>query len=443
MEGYRAKILVVDDEESNLLAMQRILEQEAYQVVTAKQAAAALTLVRKMNFDLVLTDLRMPGVSGLELLRSIRKEYAALPVAVLTAYGTVSEAVDAMKLGAVDFLAKPVRRETLLKCVQDAVIKRRTEPSGKAMFIGNSPGISQIKRTIKMLSRTNAAVLIEGESGTGKEVVAKAIHAESARAGRLVTVNCGAIPESLLESELFGYERGAFTGAVNSKPGLFEMADKGTLFLDEIGEMDVSLQVKLLRVLQDGSFFRLGGTEVRKVDVRIIAATNADLKRKILAGEFREDLYYRLNVVALLLPPLRERGEDLPLLAQHFLEQAKEVYGRKDVFFLPEAIAAMQVYPWPGNVRELINMIERTVVMLEGNFIGPSQLGLTPLADAPLPSPSSEEEEVMQFSVGASLREIELEVIRKTLAFTKGDKAKAAEILGINQRTIYRRLPEL
>ncbi len=449
MDAYRATILVIDDEESNLLAMKKILEQEAYQVVTARQAAMALTLFRRQAFDLVLTDLRMPGVSGLELLRTLHKENSSVPVVMLTAYGTVNDAVEAMKHGAVDFLSKPLRRETILKCVQDTLARTGSvqEQRAKLQFLGNSAAILQIKRTIRMLARTTASVLIEGESGTGKEIVAKTIHAESARSGRLVSVNCGAIPEPLLESELFGYERGAFTGAVGAKLGLFELADKGTLFLDEVGEMPLSLQVKLLRVLQDGNFFRLGGTEQKKVDVRIVAATNLELKKRILEGKFREDLYYRLNVVSLVVPPLRERGEDISLLADYFLEQAKEHYRRKGVSFSPEARLAIEAYSWPGNVRELRNSIERTVVILDGDLIQPKDLGLAEPASLSAPSALASEplpiQEELRFPMGTTLHEIELEVIRKTLAFTGGDKAKAAEILGINQRTIYRKLPEL
>lgn len=443
MEGYRAKILVVDDEESNLLAMEKILSHEAYQVATAKQAASALTLFRRQAYDLVLTDLRMPGVSGLELLRSIRKENNSVPVVVLTAYGTVADAVEAMKLGAVDFLAKPLRRDILLRCVQDSLAKRGTSRGNKLQFIGTSAGITQIKRTIRMLARTSASVLIEGESGTGKEVVATTIHQESAREGRLISVNCGAIPESLLESELFGYEKGAFTGAIASKAGLFESADKGTLFLDEIGDMPPALQVKLLRVLQDGAFFRLGSTECRRADVRVIAATNSDLKQRIADGRFREDLYYRLNVVSLQLPPLRERQEDIPLLAEHFLEHAKEAYGKSDAYFTPEAMTAIKAYPWPGNIRELRNLIERTLVMLDGTKIGPDDLGLSPSTRVERKREFSASEFELRFPLGTTLRDMELEAIRRTLDFTGGDKAKAAEILGINQRTIYRKLAEI
>jgi transcriptional regulator with PAS, ATPase and Fis domain len=308
--------------------------------------------------------------------------------------------------------------------------------------------MAQIKKTIKMLARTNASVLIDGESGTGKEIVAKTIHAESGRTGRLITVNCGAIPETLLESELFGYERGAFTGAMGAKPGLFELADKGTLFLDEVGEMPPSLQVKFLRVLQDGCFFRLGGTEQRKADARIVAATNNELKSRIAEGKFRDDLYYRLNVVALSMPPLRNRGEDILLLADHFFWLAKEAYGRKNVVLSPSSRLAIEAYPWPGNVRELRNVIERTLVTLDGDLIQPADLGLPEAAAScsaavMRSAPAFSDLQELRFALGTSLHEIELEAIRKTLQFTGGDKAKAAEILGINQRTIYRKLHEL
>ena len=445
MENCRAKILVVDDEESNLVAMQMILSHEAYQVSVAKQASAALTLFRRQTYDLVLTDLRMPGISGLELLRAIRKENTTVPVIMLTAYGTVTDAVEAMKLGAVDFLAKPIRREVLLRAVQDALNRKAGELDTRSQvhFVGNSSVMVQLKRTIRMLARTNASVLIEGESGTGKEIAAKTIHVESGREGKLVSVNCGAIPESLLESELFGYEKGAFTGAVAAKPGLFEAADKGTLFLDEIGDMPAALQVKLLRVLQDGAFFRLGSTEPKRVNVRIIAATNAELKKRIAEGRFREDLYYRLNVISLVIPPLRDRKEDITPLAEHFLEMAQAAYGKKDAAFTADGRAAMQNYPWPGNIRELKNLIERTLVMLDKEAIGAAELGFASGAENSPTLPVSVEDAELRFPLGTSLQAMELEAIRRTLEFTRGDKAKAAELLGINQRTIYRRLAEM
>jgi transcriptional regulator with PAS, ATPase and Fis domain len=300
-----------------------------------------------------------------------------------------------------------------------------------------------------MLARTNASVLIEGESGTGKEVVAKTIHLESGREGKLVSVNCGAIPESLLESELFGYEKGAFTGAVAAKAGLFESADRGTLFLDEIGDMPAPLQVKLLRVLQDGAFFRLGSTEARRVNVRVIAATNCELKKRIAEGRFREDLYYRLNVISLTLPPLRDRPEDIVPLADYFLGLAKESYGKNEAVFTPAGVAAIKAYAWPGNIRELRNIVERTLVMVDGHEIGPAQLGLAPAETAdPVAAPAGAVADLasagdLRFPLGTSLEEMEREAIRRTLEFTNGDKVRAAEILGINQRTIYRKLAEM
>ncbi|RZA07882.1 MAG: sigma-54-dependent Fis family transcriptional regulator, partial [Proteobacteria bacterium] len=383
--------------------------------------------------------------------RSIRKENTTVPVVMLTAYGTVADAVEAMKLGAIDFLAKPIRREVLLRAVQDALTRRTGEVDTRARFsfVAISKAMVEMKRSIRMLARTNASVLIEGESGTGKEVVAKTIHMESGREGKLVSINCGAIPESLLESELFGYEKGAFTGAVAAKAGLFESADKGTLFLDEIGDMPAPLQVKLLRVLQDGAFNRLGSTESRRVNVRIIAATNCELKKRIAEGRFREDLYYRLNVISLTLPPLRERAEDIMPLAEHFLELAKNSYGKTEARFTPAGIASLLAYGWPGNIRELRNIVERTLVMVDGSEIGPSQLGLAPAAAAVgAHAPGGAMADIslapdLRFPLGTSLEEMEREAIRRTLAFTGGDKVRAAELLGINQRTIYRKLAEM
>ena len=342
-------------------------------------------------------------------------------------------------------MAKPIRRDVLLKAVQDALSRNAGEVDlrSRLHFISHSAVMVQMKRTIRMLARTNASVLIEGESGTGKEIAAKTIHLESGREGKLVSVNCAAIPESLLESELFGYEKGAFTGAVAAKAGLFETADRGTLFLDEIGDMPAPLQVKLLRVLQDGAFFRLGSTEPRRVNVRVIAATNCDLKKRIADGRFREDLYYRLNVISLLLPPLRERAEDVIPLAEHFLELAKEAYGRNEVCFTPEGLAALQAYAWPGNIRELKNLVERTLVMVDGAEIGPEQLGLAPAAARAMPAAILPEGAELRFPLGTSLEEMEREAIRRTLEFTGGDKVRAAEILGINQRTIYRKLADM
>lgn len=441
LKNFRARILIVDDEEANLIAVQRILEQEAYEVLTAKNGLAALALFRKTRADLVITDLRMPELGGLELLAALRKFEPDLPVLLLTAFGTVDDAVEAMKLGAVDFLAKPLRRPQLLRSVEDALSKR-SRSMGKIGYepealLGQSPVINELRRTIHMIAPSEAAVLIRGESGTGKELVAKAIHAASGRKGKLVSINCGAIPEPLLESELFGYSKGAFTGAAGDKMGLFEEANEGTLFLDEIGDMPTGLQIKLLRALEDHKIRRVGSLQDRAINFRIVAATNADLAEKIKSGAFRYDLFYRLNVIHLQLPPLRERTGDIPYLANVFLVEAAERYGKVGLVFREDAESAIQKYGWPGNVRELRNVIERAVVLCQGQSLSgydlqlPGLSALGSLAAAP---------RVMSFPVGTPLEEIEREVIRQTLSFYDGDKRRAAQALGVNLRTIYRKL---
>ena len=349
-----------------------------------------------------------------------------------------------MKLGAIDFLSKPVRRENLLRVIQDSLQKTRLKNRARndqnlqTSFVGSSVEIQEIRRTIRLLAPTAASVLIEGESGTGKEVVAQGIHRESRRTGSLISVNCGAIPESLLESELFGYERGAFTGANASKRGLFEAADQGTLFLDEIGEMALNLQVKLLRVLQDGVFCRLGSTQSRKADVRIIAATNANLQQKLQDGSFREDLYYRLNVVSLKLPALRARGEDIIALAKLFLEQSCAQYNKGARFFSNEAERHLSAYPWPGNVRELRNVIESMVVvdtdgMLDVDDLPDEMAGsISPLAD----------DIARDGLIGKSMLDIERHFIAETLRASGGNREEAAKTLGIGERTLYRKIKE-
>jgi len=443
MDGYRAKILIVDDQDSNLVAMKKILEREAYQAICAHSVSVALEYCKNENFDLIISDLRMPALSGVDLLRELRKANKLAPVILLTAYGTVNDAVEAMRLGALDFLAKPIKSEVLLKAVQDN-LNRGLGVSPNFTMIGQSAQISELKRTIKMLARTTATVLIEGESGTGKEVVAKMVHAESGRKGKLITLNCGAIPENLIESELFGYEKGAFTGADSPRQGLLAAADDGTLFLDEVGEMPLHLQVKLLRVLQDSTYTPLGSTNAKTVNVRVVAATNADLKAKVRLGKFREDLYYRLNVISLTLPSLRERKEDITLLASYFFEFAKTIHGRPELSLGANFLRELSHYSWPGNVRELKNSLERAVVTARGPVLLLSDLkisfeGIEPVSvSAPAATDRSPRGE-MHFTVGMTLEEIELEVIRRTLEYTQGDKAKAAKILGINQRTIYRK----
>lgn len=440
----RARLLVVDDELSNLQAVQRILEQEAFEVITCRSGAEALSQFQKRPVDAVLSDLRMPGMSGLDLLRAVRRLDAKLPVLLLTAFGTVDDAVEAMKLGAVDFLRKPISGAALLRAVQDCLARAGSSPRAAASLRmedclqGQSPGIMELRRTIRMLAPTSAAVLIQGESGTGKEVVAQLIHRESGRTGKIVSVNCGAIPESLLESELFGHEKGAFTGASAAKPGLFELAHEGTIFLDEIGEMPASLQVKLLRVLQDGVIHRLGSTQPRQVDARVIAATNANLRDRIAAGTFREDLFYRLNVVSLVLEPLHTRGEDILLLANSFLQEAATRYNRSGLVFSEPAQKVLLHHKWPGNIRELKNSVEKAVVMGSGSEITPRDLGLEKAGGAVVAAANNSQE--LRFAIGTSLRDVESEVIRRTLEAMGGDKALAAKVLGVNVRTIYRKI---
>ena len=442
MHSFRASVLVVDDDSGNSTALKRILEQEAYSVTTAPGAVEALNAYRTNGADIVITDLRMPGMSGLDLLRALRKIDPGLPIVLLTAFGTVDDAVEAMKLGAVDFLAKPITRATVLRVLQDCLA--RVQPRTVAaddLLLGRSPAMVQLKRTIRMVAPTRASVVIQGESGTGKEVVAESLHRESGLPGKLVSINCAAIPDSLLESELFGYERGAFTGAVGSKRGLFEAADKGTLFLDEIGEMPTGLQAKFLRVLENGVFLRVGSVEPRRAEVRVVAATNADMETLVGDGSFREDLWFRLNVIHLALPPLRERGDDILELARYYLRLAGARHGREAMRFSESATIAMLGYRWPGNVRELVNAVERAVVLSAGEEIDAAALRLPATDRTGEAARAGTLPGELRFPLGTSLREIEDEAIRLTLAAMGGDKALAAKVLGINLRTIYRKLP--
>ena len=450
MDPNAPSILVVDDEESNLTVLRRVLSKAGYDVHTAASGVEGLDLARSLHPDLVLTDLKMPGMSGLELMRASRTVSPHSEVILMTAYGTVEIAVDAIKEGAYDFVTKPLKRPDLLRAVAKALEKaalvaenRRLREQvasgikggGAARAVGRSETFRAVLETARQVAPSEATVLVTGESGTGKEVLANLIHEWSDRSGGpLVKVNCTAIPETLFESELFGYEKGAFTGAANRKPGRFEMADGGTLFLDEVGEMAVTSQVKLLRVLQEGEFERVGGTRTVSVNVRLVAATNKDLKKLVAEGQFREDLYYRLNVIPVPLPPLRERADDIPLLAAHFLSVYTEK-NRKDIRGLSDAaLEALQSFRWPGNIRELENTIERAVVLCRGDTVSIEDL---PRHIQPEDAGGTRR---LVFPMGTSLKEIELRAIRETLRHTGGDKRQAAHLLGISVRTIYRQL---
>ncbi len=381
-------ILVVDDEPNYLIVLSELLVDEGYEVFTADRGDKALKILNKTDIDLVITDMRMPGMNGMELLKSIKTINKDLPVVMLTAFGEVEMAVNAMQAGAHDYITKPFKNNELVLCVKKGLDhysllreNRRLQDDVRDRYnfdniIGKNKLMQHVYSLIKKMAPTSSSVLITGESGTGKELVAKAIHFNSARGkAPFISLNCAGLPPSLLESELFGHEKGAFTSAVSLRKGRFEIADTGTLFLDEIGEMALPLQVKLLRVLQERNFERVGGSKTLNVDIRIVAATNKDLKEEVEKGNFREDLYYRLNVLHIHLPPLRERIDDIPLLVGHFLEKNKARLARPDIKISPEALRILMTLPWEGNIRELENTIERAAILCTGDRIEPEDVG--------------------------------------------------------------------
>ena len=390
-----ARILVIDDEEIVCLSCQRVLTEEGYEVQTRLSGPEGLRLLAEELFDVAIVDLKMPGMSGMEVLQAIKRDYPHIPVIMITGYATVESAVEAMKTGAFDYLPKPFTPDEVAVVVKKTLETRsmmleniylRGEIQAKYGFeniIGTSKKMQEIYRLIAKVAPTNSTVLITGESGTGKELIARAIHYNSQRKDRqFVPVDCAVLSENLLESELFGHVKGSFTGAIVTKPGLFEVADGGSLFLDEIGNISLAMQSKLLRFIQEREFTPVGGTKLKKVDVRLIAATNSDLQEKIKEGTFREDLFYRLNIVPLSLPPLRERKEDIPLLAMHFLKKYCQEMGKNPEAFSQMAMEMLMRYSWPGNVRELENIVERAVVMSEEDTILPQHLPL-PMQDRP------------------------------------------------------------
>ena len=442
-----ATLLVADDDPGLRESLERTLTREGYRVVLASDGRAALERVQAGGIDLIVTDLRMPGLTGLELLRAAKAIMPDVDVILLTAFGTVEEAVKAMKDGAYDFLTKPFRREQLIKLVDKALERRDLIEQNKALkkqledirakgqMIGASPAFRRMLTLIEQIADSSATILIQGESGTGKELVARTIHERSGRrAGPFVAVNCAALPETLLESELFGYEKGAFTGAAGRKEGRFELANGGTLFLDEVADLSLVTQPKILRVLQEGEFERLGATRSIQVDVRIVAATNQDLADMVKDKRFREDLYYRLNVITVRVPPLRERHEDIRVLAQHYLRVYAAKNGRKLEGFSNEALERLESYAWPGNVRELENLIERTVLLARKDRIDAEDL---PEEVAGVKRPPRDA--ILEL-VGTPLADIEQRLLDETLRITGGNKTQAAKLLGIDVRTVARKL---
>jgi len=444
MARPKGSILVVDDEPAMRLLLSSVLKEEGHDVTTASSGEEALRLIAKRHYHLLLTDLKMPGISGLELLEQVKRDDPGTAVILLTAFGTVEGAVEAMRMGAVHYLLKPlsnpeelrlsVRRVLEERRVMDEATTLRQDTESVFPFGEIVAGDGKMQAALELgrsVAPTDATVLITGETGTGKELMARAIHHWSPRAGQsFVAVNCASLVETLLESELFGHEKGSFTGAVSQRRGRFELAHGGTLFLDEVGEMTHALQSKLLRVLQDGTFERVGGAKTVTVDVRVITATNRDLQRLVGERVFREDLYYRLSVFPIMLPPLRERPTDILPLADHVLKQASKRFGKRIVGIAGEVPALLQGYGWPGNIRELQNVIERAVILCGEERITSAHLHL------PLPSPS------LSPGVPKTLRELEREAILGALAAQRGNRRKAADQLGIGLRTLYTRLRE-
>lgn len=445
----RNRILVVDDEENLRRVIEVQLEQEGYQVETAADGKQALALLAQSTFALVLTDLRMPGISGMDLLREIRKAHPQIMVIILTAFGTIETAVEAMQAGAYHYVTKPVHLSELVLVVNRALEHYRLleevhslradldQKYGFKAIIGRSSKLLSVLDIADRAAKSSSTVLIEGETGTGKELLARAIHQNSPRKEKpFLAINCGAIPKDLIESELFGYRRGAFTGAIENKQGKIETVDGGTLFLDEIGEMPIELQVKLLRLIQEGEMEKVGATEPVKVDVRIVAATNRNLQRMKENGTFREDLYYRLAVIPMTIPPLRERPEDIPDLARHFFEQSKQKHNQTQLELPAGLLPYFTRYPWPGNIRELENVMERLVVLSRGPEIT--------IAD--LPEFLRSEQQVLdtlQLELppdGVSLEKLERELIFRALQRFAGNQTRAAEYLDLSRKALIYRM---
>lgn len=439
-------ILVVDDEKNILRIVSATLKSQGYGVETAQSSEEAMERFAAGSHHLVVTDLKLPGKTGVELLQYVKSRNSEIPVIVITAFGSIENAVDAMKKGAFNYLTKPVNGDELITVVKEALEKYELKRENAALkselrqkftyssIIGKSPAMHEVFETIRMVAKTQSSILIMGESGTGKELVARAVHYDSERSGKpFVTIDCAAIPAELMESELFGHEKGSFTGAHERRIGLLEQADAGTVFLDEIGELDLNLQKKLLRFLQEREILRVGGTSRIKLNVRIVAATNKDLEQEVCEKQFREDLYYRLNVVTIRIPPLRERKDDIPLLAQHFLEKLNHIEGKAVTGFEDAVMDAFVKYAWPGNVRELENVVERAYILCSSITIDRKNLPARLLPAGP-DEPGHD---------GMNLLETEKRLIMKALNQTSWNQSKAAEILGITRKQLRTKMKNM
>jgi DNA-binding NtrC family response regulator len=455
-----AQILIVEDKDSLRTMLRHALERQGHAVIEARDQPEAVKMLQQSLPALVLSDLRLPDGDGFGVLRASKEIDPDVPVIVMTAYGSIEDAVTAMKEGALDFLAKPVDPDHLLLLVSRALEQRRLVTEnllmkeelavrrGAPQLVGDDASLRKVFTSLQRAASTDTTVLIEGESGTGKELFARSLHALSSRADApFVAINCAAIPETLLETELFGYEKGAFTGAVSRKPGKFEMAHRGTLFLDEIGDLPLALQAKILRALEERRFERVGGTALVTVDVRLVAATNRGLRAAVAARRFREDLYFRLSVFPITVPPLRDRGNDIPLLARYFVDRFCRDLKKKSLALSPAALDALQAYRWPGNVRELQNCIERAVILTEGDSILPRHLNLSFVTASPVeevPNPWSQVD--LTGTLGdvtkRAIAEVERLKIRDVMREAEGNKGRAAELLQISYKNLLAKLKE-
>ncbi len=462
MSGEQTRILVVDDEPNLRKILGTILVRDGYEVIEAADGEQALGLIGR-GVSAIITDLKMPKLDGMGLLHRVAVDHPDVPVVMITAHGSVDSAVGAVKAGAFDYIEKPFEREQIRQIIAKAIatheLDRRAPraqlapPSAHGRFglIGDSEPLAGVLSVIEKVADTPSTVLITGESGTGKELIARALHENSSRKGEpFIKINCAAIPKTLMESELFGYEKGAFTGAVGSKPGRFELADRGTLFLDEIGEIPVEMQVQLLRVLQESEFERVGGIKTIKVDVRLVTATNRDLQKEVASGNFREDLFYRLNVVPIHLPPLRERRTDIPLLVEHFVAKFNERLKKSIVEVEADALDRLTSYHWPGNIRELENVLERTMLFCSGSSIRAAdlppelQMAVTPstIATTTAPAPAGGRATSLKEIVRQETERVERELIMRALDETGGNVTQAARKLKISRKSLQNKMKE-